>query len=133
MNRILDEITHDLRPNYIPSLSPSPSPSLNPSPSPSLNPSPNPSLNPSPNPSLNPSLNPCPSLNPRPPPSPHHHLFPTLCPSQLTPHQILAPYFRRSLPLHPLPFPTPGLLLEKPHPLQYLGESSLPRTPTPSR
>ena len=27
VNRILDEITHDLRPNYIPSLSPSPSPS----------------------------------------------------------------------------------------------------------
>ena len=62
VNRILNEITHDLRPNYIPSLSPSPS--LNPCPSSNPNPSP--------------SSNPSPSLNPRPPPrlitiySPHY-------------------------------------------------------------
>ena len=46
VNRILDEITHDLRPNYIPSLSPSSSPSLNPCPSSNqgLNPRPPPRL-----------------------------------------------------------------------------------------
>ena len=98
IDRILNRITHDLRPNYIPTLNPSPNPSPIPSPS----------------------------------PRPHYSLLSTLCSPHFTPHQTLATHFRRSHSLYPLPFPTSGLLPGKPHPLLQLGESSPPRTLTPS-